>query len=55
MINKSDGSVYIEAEGEEEYLDKLVLWCHRGSPPSRVDHIEVVHDELIGYEQFEIK
>lgn len=27
--NQPDGSLYIEAEGEEEALDKFVNWCKK--------------------------
>lgn len=28
--NEPDGSVYIEAEGEETPLEKFIEWCRRG-------------------------
>jgi acylphosphatase len=30
--NLKNGSVYIEAEGEEESLKAMVEWCHKGPP-----------------------
>ena len=53
--NRSDGSVYIEAEGESETLDKFVLWCYRG--PSRAEVKEVKTDEIQfnNYKKFVIK
>ena len=37
--NEPDGSVYIEAEGDEVPLDHFVLWCHKGPQWARVDKI----------------
>lgn len=38
--NEEDGTVYIEAEGEEENLEKFINWCHRGPPLARVEKVE---------------
>lgn len=38
--NEPGGSVYIEAEGSKEQLDKFIAWCHKGSPSSRVDKVD---------------
>lgn len=37
--NKPDGSVYIEAEGDEEKLDQFVKWCHRGPALAQVEKV----------------
>jgi acylphosphatase len=39
--NEPDGSVYIEAEGDEKALKQLVQWCHEGSPQAVVETVEV--------------
>ena len=39
--NKSDGSVEILAQGKKAALDKLVQWCHQGSPASKVEDVIV--------------
>lgn len=39
--NKPDGSVYIDAEGEEEKLDKFIKWCHIGPSLAQVEKVEV--------------
>ena len=36
VINQSDGSVKIIAEGEEEKLTELIEWCKSGPPMARV-------------------
>ena len=38
--NESDGSVYIEAEGEEEKLKEFLDWCRAGSPLARVEQAD---------------
>jgi acylphosphatase len=53
--NETDGSVYIEAEGEEEILDKFMLWCHKGPNWARVDHINIQASQVLGYEGFEVR
>ncbi len=39
--NQNDGSVYIEATGEENVLDPFIQWCHDGSPLSVVKDVTV--------------
>ncbi|HEX5171359.1 MAG TPA: acylphosphatase [Cyclobacteriaceae bacterium] len=38
--NEWDGSVYIEAEGEEDSLNQFISWCRQG--PSRASVKEVI-------------
>lgn len=53
--NQSDGSVYVDAEGEEEKLKELIDWCHEGPRSARVDEVdyEFVPD-LKGYQEFNV-
>lgn len=54
--NESDGSVTIVAEGEKEFLDKLLEWCRKGPPLARVDDVEVEWKEATGeFNRFEIQ
>lgn len=39
--NEADGSVYIEAEGEEQAVEALVSWCRQGPPRANVEHVDV--------------
>ena len=39
--NLPDGSVELDAQGEEESLRDLLLWCQYGPPGARVDHVEM--------------
>lgn len=52
--NEADGSVYVEAEGEERSLKELVEWCQRGPWLANVDRVEVGEDQLKHYEGFNI-
>ena len=53
--NLHDGSVYIEAEGEEENLDQFILWCHQGPNWARVDHVNIQNSQVQDYKDFSIK
>lgn len=44
--NESDGTVYIEAEGEEKDLEKFVEWCKVGPPLAKVEKVEVTEGQL---------
>lgn len=54
VTNMPDGSVYIEAEGEEENLDKFVKHCHIGATMARVDRVEVFEEPLKNFTKFEV-
>jgi acylphosphatase len=53
--NETDGSVYVEAEGDEDQLNQFVNWCKHGPPRARVDDIKVSVGKVIGFEKFEIR
>ena len=38
--NEADGSVYVEAEGEKDALEKLTKWCAVGPPAAEVEKVE---------------
>jgi acylphosphatase len=52
--NESDGSVYIEAEGEEANLEMFLNWCRKGPPFGRVDEVTQTESGLRGFEEFRI-
>lgn len=52
--NEPDGSVYIEAEGDERYLNKFLLWCESGPPLARVENIESERARLVGFKDFRV-
>lgn len=52
--NEEDGSVYIEAEGEKENLDKFISWCRKGPPLAKVEKVEVAESPLKNFSEFEV-
>lgn len=55
VTNKLDGSVYIEAEGEEDMMEAFLHWCRRGPQWARVDGFELQEQPVMGFEEFEVK
>ncbi|MBK7030020.1 MAG: acylphosphatase [Bacteroidales bacterium] len=41
VMNSADGSVYIEAIGEEPEMEAFIEWCRKGPEWSRVSSIKV--------------
>lgn len=52
--NMWDGSVYIEAEGTREALEKFAEWCRKGPVFSSVDSVEIESFPPAGYTDFRI-
>jgi acylphosphatase len=52
--NQTDGSVYIETEGEENNLNKFLEWCNQGPLMAKVEKIEVSKDALKNFSHFKI-
>lgn len=48
IMNEQDGSVYIEAEGEETALNEFLTWCRRGPWTAKVERVEVEWSEAAG-------
>ena len=40
VMNRDDGSVYIEAEGEEAALQQMADWCRKGPVLAKVTEVE---------------
>jgi acylphosphatase len=53
--NRPDGSVYAEAEGPRETLDRFVAWCRRGPPHAQVESVEAEEGKPKGYAGFTIR
>ncbi len=53
--NEPDGSVYIEAEGDEDALERFILRIRKGPLWGRVDHVSVLDQPPRGYEKFVIR
>lgn len=53
--NEPDGSVYVEAEGEDQNLSAFLEWCGRGPSRAEVDSCRVNEGALQSYERFVIE
>lgn len=52
--NEDDGSVYIEAEGDDFSLESFLEWCHDGPQHAKVEKVEQSEGELKNYRNFEV-
>jgi acylphosphatase len=53
--NEAEGTVYLEAEGEERNLLTFIEWCRRGPLFAHVERLEFEEKTPVGYNNFEIK
>ena len=53
--NESDGTLVIEAEGEENALEAFLSWCKKGPAGAYVTHVEMQYGKPKGFTEFEIK
>ncbi|MEK9194516.1 MAG: acylphosphatase [Patescibacteria group bacterium] len=54
--NERGGSLYFEAEGDEEHLKKFIDWCRKGPEMALVQKIDIEYlDELKFYKTFELE
>ncbi|MBK6521236.1 MAG: acylphosphatase [Bacteroidia bacterium] len=53
--NLIDGTVYVEAEGEQESLSKFIDWCYLGSPRAKVSEVNSEEGELKNFRTFEVR
>ncbi len=53
--NKEDGTVYIEIEGGEAQLKKIIEWSHTGPKAARVEKVSISEGSLVHYVCFDIK
>ena len=54
ILNRHDGSVYVEAEGDDFSLDSFLEWCNEGPEKAKVEKVEVTEGELKNYRNFEV-
>ncbi len=50
--NESDGTVYIEAEGFEELVQKFTDWLRIGPPQARVESVQIEEGHWLGFKNF---
>jgi acylphosphatase len=53
--NEPDGSVFVEAEGEDAAVYKLADFCHHGPEKADVEHVSITMGDVAGYTNFEIR
>jgi acylphosphatase len=54
--NEPDGSVYLEVEGEQNIIDKLLVWIRKGGPPQGwVNDVDIESAALENFTRFEIR
>lgn len=54
VMNGNDGTVYVEAEGEEKALDLFVKWCRQGPEKARVSDVVVKEGDMENFSEFEV-
>ena len=52
--NQADGSVYIEAEGDDFSIESFVEWCNDGPDNAIVEKVETTEAEVKNYRNFEV-
>ncbi len=52
--NQMDGSVYLEAEGDENVMDDFIDWCKYGPDDARVDDVLIEEIEAKNYRNFDV-
>ena len=52
--NQPDGSVYIEAEAEQDKLDAFQNWCKQGPPRAQVLHADINEGSSQNFSSFAI-
>jgi acylphosphatase len=53
--NLPNGDVFIEAEGDDESINKLIQWCYVGPPKAKVMEVNAVESDLRHFKTFELK
>ena len=54
--NLRDGRVEITIEGEDEMVERLIQWCHRGPTSAYVSNVTVETSEALGeFNGFSVK
>jgi acylphosphatase len=52
--NEPDGSVYLEAEGADDCLQKLLVWCSQGPPRAVVTKVTSTEGPVKNFSSFSI-
>lgn len=52
--NELDGTVYIEAQGDENALFGFITWCHQGPEMAEVSHVSINEMSVQNFKSFEL-
>ena len=52
--NEKDGSLYLEAEGDDTLLEVFVEWCNEGPDRAKIENVQVTAGDVRNYQNFEI-
>ena len=55
VMNQDDGTVRIEAEGDDQSLEEYLVWCRKGPVRAEVSKVEFSSGELKNFRSFEIR
>ncbi|HWA34345.1 MAG TPA: acylphosphatase [Cyclobacteriaceae bacterium] len=55
VMNRDDGTVYIEAEGTADQLESLIEWCRKGPARAAVTKVETTDGVVKNYSSFEVR
>jgi acylphosphatase len=56
VVNRSDGTVEVVAEGASQDLDEFESFLHRGSPAASVERVELERQSPTGkFDQFQVR
>jgi acylphosphatase len=53
--NLDDGRVEAVFEGDDESVERLVEWCHSGSPAADVESVDAEYGDPEGLSEFEVR
>ncbi len=53
--NLPSGDVFMEVEGTEDNIEKLIQWCYGGPPKAKVLEVNAVEGEIKNFKNFELK
>ncbi len=53
--NKSNGTIYIEVEGEDENMNNFLDWCKVGPVGASIKEIEMEEGEMKDFTAFDVK
>jgi acylphosphatase len=54
--NRRDGRVEAVFEGDQERVDQMTQWCHRGPSEARVSKVDFFEEDFTGeFEDFSVR